>query len=120
LTDEDQGKLLENGAALCEVYRRYRNILVVAPGGSDPWKVWSMALLDRCCHSLETILSIADREVDAAILTRSLYEHVVAFAWSAMDPETNLKRLDAWESEQRQKMLTDLKRVGGPEAPLRA
>ncbi len=117
ITDDEQAQLIANGPELCEIYRRYRGVMLNAPNAAEEWNRWAMAILDRCHHTLETILKIAEREVDAAILTRSLYEHVVAFAWVAIDPQRHLLRLEAWENLQLEKMLADLRHVGGPDDP---
>lgn len=64
----------------------------------DVWPLVSLALLSRMTTTLGSILDLqfAQREVDAGILLRSLYEHAVHFAWLAVDPGS---RIEEWHKD---------------------
>jgi hypothetical protein len=77
-------------------------------GSLDNWQVFGPAMLARCNYLVESIAALANRHVDAAILTRCLYEHVVAFAWVAISPKDNLQRFLSREYSERRKSFNDL------------
>lgn len=70
------------------------------------WWVTSHGLLSRMITTLRHVMQLAPlgRGVDAGILVRSLYEHVVHFAWLAADPSD--ARLQAWIKDDLQSRLT--------------
>ena len=67
---------------------------VTAEGGT--WAVISLGLLSRMTTTLGHIMCLEPlgRGVDAGVLLRSLYEHVVHFAWLAADPSD--ERIVEW------------------------
>jgi hypothetical protein len=67
----------------------------------------ALALLARAHYTLQTVLAVPTQELDCIALVRSIYEHVVAFAWLAIDPEAHRPMLLKWEFEERKKMLKD-------------
>ena len=78
------------------------------------WPVVAHALLSRMATTLESILDLQARELeaDAAILARSLYEHSVHFAWIAASP---VERLESWRKHdilERLKADDDTRRLG--------
>src|SRR5262245_2860974 len=54
----------------------------------NAWPLIAEALLSRMTTTLRHIMQLAplQRGVDAGILLRSLFEHLVHFAWLAADP----------------------------------
>jgi hypothetical protein len=63
--------------------------------GEPIWRPCLTALIARMAGILESTRPLAEpeRQYDALILLRSLYEHVVTFLWLAIDPEP---RVDEW------------------------
>lgn len=57
-------------------------------GNHDNWPVTAAALIAKATRTLEAIcfLRASGFSADAIILLRSLFEHVVTFAWLATDP----------------------------------
>jgi hypothetical protein len=54
------------------------------------------------------------RAGDAAVLTRTLLEEVVTFAWIAIDPATNGEAWVRWDRRQRIKADNDMRDMGAP------
>jgi hypothetical protein len=54
------------------------------------------------------------REQDASLLLRRVYEHVVCFAWIAIDPAVNAKRWVAYDYRYRLATDLELQRFGKP------
>lgn len=84
-------------------------------GSADAWPAVGVALLSRMTTTLGSILDLqsAGLEVDAATLSRSLYEHSVHFAWLAAEPTPT--RLEEWRKndlDARLKADADMRRHG--------
>jgi len=84
-------------------------------GPHDAWPLVAPGLLAWCAGTVEAIVALMplEREVDASILLRSLYEHVVAFAWLAIEPSA--ERLALWrkhDCSQRIKADNDCRALG--------
>ena len=61
------------------------------------WDVVAPAILFSAANCMLSLRLLAEtlvpcREQDASMLLRRVYEHLVLFAWIAIDPETNAKR----------------------------
>lgn len=66
-------------------------------GDADAWPMVATALLSRAATTLRHVFDAGPggrQAVDAATLGRSLFEHVVHFAWLGADPSA--ERLQAW------------------------
>lgn len=65
------------------------------PRGAPIWRAALTALLARMAGILESMRHLArpERQADALILLRSLYEHLVTFLWLAADPKP---RVEDW------------------------
>lgn len=75
------------------------------------WDVVAPAMLFSAANCLLSLRWLAmtpppRREQDASILLRRLYEHVVCFAWIAIDPAVHAKRWVAYD--YRYRLATDL------------
>jgi hypothetical protein len=80
----------------------------IVTGDHDAWPLISMALLSRMTTTLRHIMDLAPRGcgVDAGTLLRSLYEHLVHFAWLAADPST--ARIEEWhKNDLRMRLAAD-------------
>ncbi|MBX3159182.1 MAG: hypothetical protein KF773_24650 [Deltaproteobacteria bacterium] len=89
------------------------------PRVQDNWHVVAPAMLFSASSCLLSIRLLAEtqaprREQDAIVLLRRLYEHVVDFAWIAIDPETHAKKWVADDRFYRLKIDDDFKRLGQP------
>jgi hypothetical protein len=63
------------------------------------WRSLGTAFIARMAGTVETMVGLAGdgRQMDSAVLLRSLYEHMVTFAWISIDPEP---RIDRWFDDQ--------------------
>ena len=80
-----------------------------------PWPAIGIGLLSRMVTTLGSMLDIQPgrRELDAATLGRSLYEHAVHLAWLAADPSA--QRLEEWRKDDlvaRLRADADMRRHG--------
>jgi hypothetical protein len=68
-------------------------------GDHDAWPLIGTALLSRMTMTLRHITDLQPRGrgVDAGTLLRSLYEHLVHFAWLAVDPSA--ARIERWRKD---------------------
>ena len=77
---------------------------VETTGQPDDWYVTGPAFVARATRLMECITALPkDREAEAAILTRVLYEHVVRFAWIAIDSAKHLPRWISYDLKERLK-----------------
>jgi hypothetical protein len=78
----------------------------IATGDHDAWPLIGAAFLSRMTTTLRHIMDLQPRGrvVDAGTLLRSLYEHLVQFAWLAADPSP--ARIEEWRRDDLQKRLT--------------
>jgi hypothetical protein len=86
-----------------------------ATGDHDAWPLLGAALLSRATSTLRHVFDAGRgrQSIDAATLGRSLYEHVLHFAWLAADPSP--ARLQEWRKAdlvQRLKADNDARTVG--------
>jgi hypothetical protein len=82
---------------------------------NDAWPLIGTALLSRATTTIRHIFDLSHdgQAVDAATLGRSLYEHVVHFAWLAADPSA--ARIQQWRKDNLEDRLTadsDCRAVG--------
>ena len=108
LTPQQTRQLATNGRRL--------SLLYVANAPSQPatgtdWETFCLACLARAHYTLRRMLDHAD-EIDGAGSARVIYEHVVAFAWIAINPSVHYRQFLRWESLQREKMQKDLAQFG--------
>jgi hypothetical protein len=66
-------------------------------GDHEAWPLLGAALLSRATSTLRHVFDAGrgGQSVDAATLGRSLYEHIVHFAWLAADPSPRASRSGA-------------------------
>jgi hypothetical protein len=90
------------------------------PRVQDNWDVVAPAMLFSASSCLLSIRLLAEtqaprREQDAIVLLRRLYEHVVDFAWIAIDPAVNAKKWVADDRFYRLKIDDDFAKLGQSE-----
>ena len=75
-------------------------------GDHDAWPLIGAALLSRMTMTLAHIIHLMryGQGVDAGTLVRSLYEHLLHFAWLAADPSA--ARIEEWRKDDLQRRLT--------------
>lgn len=86
-------------------------------GAADAWQLVGPGLLARQVGSLEALLALRplDRQADAFVLLRTLYEHAVTFAWFAADPgEDRHRRFLKSDTVARLDADDDARKVGVP------
>jgi hypothetical protein len=81
------------------------------------WDVVAPAMLFSAASCMLSLRWLAmtpppRREQDASILLRRVYEHVVSFAWIAIDPAPNAKRWVAYDYRYRLKIDDELRAMG--------
>lgn len=86
-------------------------------GVHQAWPLVGPALLSHATSTLRSIVLLgpAGAHTDASRLLRSLYDHVVTFAWLAADPSA--ERLALWRLEdlaQRLKAVREMAEAGEP------
>jgi len=81
-------------------------------GALDDWGAIGPGLYTQCAYLLESVVAARDRPIDAGILARCLWEHVVTFAWLAIDPSVYLPQWVRHEAKERQAMVSDLRKAG--------
>jgi hypothetical protein len=87
------------------------------PNELDNWDLVGPAMLFSAMSCLVSIRWLAEsptpqRDEDASVLLRRLYEHVVDFAWIAVDPVVNAPKWVADDYRHRLKADDDLKLIG--------
>ena len=93
-------------AALFELVERSLEVEGDAGGPQTAWPMVGPALLTHATSNLRSIvfrLRPDGAHNDASRLLRSLYDHIVTFAWLAADPPT---RLALWRKEDLEERLT--------------
>ncbi len=82
------------GRDLIELLDPHLPLEVRVEGPADAWALVGPCLLARQVGALEAMFALRplDREADALILLRSLYEHAVTFAWLAIEPGAERQR----------------------------
>lgn len=101
-------RMIRIGRALSAVFGQHCPRRLPYDDTIDHWPAFAHGCLLRANYALESTACLRNREVDAAVLTRVLYEHIVAFAWTAIDPTAHLPRLIKSEAEERKKALAGL------------
>ena len=87
------------------------------PRVQDNWDVVAPAMLFSASSCLLSLRLLAEtpaprREQDAIVLLRRLYEHIVDFAWIAIDPAVHVKKWVADDRYYRLKIDDDFARLG--------
>lgn len=100
----DIDRLLARGNALVDCFWRAAPKDIESSGRFDEWAIVGPALLARCAYLFETALVLVHRDLDAAIITRCLWDHAVAFSWIAIDPAERLPPWVEYERQQRAKL----------------
>jgi hypothetical protein len=103
----------------CELRRLTDGFLprsVASPGTHEDWPLAGWAMLSRACGTLNSVVALIGerRATDAGVLTRSLFEQAVTFAWIAIDPRENALAWVRWDRSERQKAHNDRLQHGGP------
>jgi hypothetical protein len=114
----DRHELIQKrGEALALLVESHLPLEVNVTGDHDAWPLISAGLLSRMTTTLRHIMDLAPRGqgVDAGTLLRSLYEHLVHFAWLAADPSR--ARIEEWHKNDLRMRLAaddDARRRGVP------
>lgn len=89
---------------------------VASTGAHENWPLVGWAMLSRACGTLDSVVAlIGERHAtDAGVLTRSLFEQAVTFAWIAIDPSEKALAWVRWDRAERKKAHNDLLQHGGP------
>jgi Family of unknown function (DUF5677) len=107
-------KATRQGRALVELVRSHFPAEAPVSWPSN-WLLVGPGLIARATESLEAILALAPlhRDADAAILLRSLYEHVTTFAWLSANPcEERMREWDKSDVIALLRMDVDCQIVG--------
>lgn len=103
------------GRALIELVSKRLPQEFEITGDTDAWPGVGVALLSRMAGTLEAVLDLqhAQRETDSGTLLRSLYEHVVHFAWLAAQPDAGrLKRWREYDDLMHLRAIIDARAYG--------
>jgi hypothetical protein len=103
---------LEKARELCSrllhPHARYAGQPIKTQNGMEDWAVLGPVLLARAAYSIESVLALSDREIDAAIIARTVYEVSTMFAWIAVDPPSHAL---CWAREDIRQRLTMAKEI---------
>lgn len=90
--------------------------ILPSTGAHEDWPLPGWAMISRACGTLDSVMALIDerRATDAGVLTRSLFEQAVTFAWIAIDPIPNALAWVRWDRAERKKAHNDLLQHGGP------
>jgi hypothetical protein len=107
LTDSELNQILENGHRLLLLWRACpeRHFF-------RAWQRFGLGCVTRAYHSLRRILELNDGGPDSVTLARSLFDHVVALAWMAEDPETRFEMIRRRGLANAGTMASELRRFG--------
>jgi hypothetical protein len=88
-----------------------------APGTAqfDDWTTYARATVARCAHLFESILVLEKRPLDGEVLARSLFDHVLKFAWIGADPKNHLRRWVADDLNNRKALIDHAHKFGYPQ-----
>jgi Family of unknown function (DUF5677) len=80
----------------------------------NPWPLYGPALVVRMAGTVEAMVALRSlsREADPLCLLRVLYEHVVTFAWLAINPTEHVGFFRREDAEQRLKADNDCRGLG--------
>jgi uncharacterized protein DUF5677 len=107
----------ERSRKLIDLVRPHLPIEVSVQGPADAWKLVGPGLIARQVGSLEALMALRplDRQADAFVVLRTLYEHSVTFAWIAADPGVDRhRRLLKSDASARITADDDARKVGVP------
>jgi hypothetical protein len=110
--ERDVERLLRSGARLSNVFGRHVPRVFDGNGTLNDWPLFGAACLTRAHYALQSTMALRHRELDASVLTRVVYEHVVTFAWIAIDPASNLPRFLLTDLRERERATRDLESLG--------
>jgi hypothetical protein len=112
-----EAQRLAQARALVDLVRPNLPLTVRVSGPHDAWPLVGPAFVARIVGSAEALwhLHSLERQADAMVVLRTLFEHTVTFAWLAADPsEEQLKRFLKSDSVARLKADDDAIAVGQP------
>ena len=95
---------LELCQRVVDLHGRYCGRPILATGRGAEWAIVGPALLARASYGVESVLALAERDTDAAVIVRSVYEASTMFAWMAIDPEKHTARW--WKEDIVQRLRT--------------
>lgn len=103
-TDAAPDALALRAAALAQAVEQQLPLEADSSGPADAWPLVGPALLAHATSNLKSIFVLRSHEAhnDSSRLLRSLYDHVVTFAWLAVDPPA---RLGPWRKADLQERL---------------
>lgn len=119
---ERDEQIQRRGRALVDLVARRLPQEFDVTGDADAWPGVGVGLLSRMATTLSSMLDLqpSQREADAGVLLRSLYEHAVHFAWLAAEPSA--ERLRLWREHDELmglRAIADTRErgidIGGPE-----
>jgi Family of unknown function (DUF5677) len=96
LVRERDQSIQQRGRELVDLASRNLPLEFEVTHDAGAWPLIGAALASRMTTTLRSILDLqpAEREADAGILLRSLYEHAVHLAWLGADP--SVARIEEW------------------------
>lgn len=107
LSEEETEQLIHAGSMLRHVWRAMPNRVF-----AKPWERFGIGCVTRAYATLGWIQKLNNDGADCAVLARSLFEHVVAFAWMAEEPEIRLQMLLAKNADELRKTASELIALG--------
>lgn len=101
---------------LLAVVNRYLPTAKHSTGAHDDWELAGPALIARGVRSLQAVRALRPGlfNLDAGVVVRCMFEHMVTFAWLAVDPPARLPLWVKYDRQQRLRMDNDCSSAGLP------
>jgi hypothetical protein len=108
LSHDEVDRIIRNGERLLVLWRGIPRRVY-----SQSWERFGLGCVTRAYVTLGSLLRNPNGDdVDGATIARSLYEHVVAFAWMAASPDERLKMLLRTSAKEASKTAAELQKLG--------
>lgn len=91
MAEHDLQQLVANGSALGALFKRCVPRTFDEDADLNSFPMLAVGLMARAQHALDSAILLQHRPVDAAVLARVTFEHVVTVAWLAISDD-NVKR----------------------------
>jgi hypothetical protein len=103
LSEDETQIIIQNAQVLLQTWRA-----MPKRAFAHPWERFGAGCITRASGTLDSILRLNNDSADCATLARSLFEHVVAFAWMAAEPEVRLEMLLRKNANEVRKTASEL------------
>lgn len=108
LSEHENAQLAANWHRLSALYGRSVPTFLPGPVSLGRWEPYAYSCLARGHYALQTVVAVADREIDASVMLRVAFEFLCTFAWLMIAPEQHYPMLLRTDLIERTKLANDL------------